>query len=100
MRETASCGIFQHKSASRDRCQFWQEIAINCNYQDFSLILHTFRDWFMTVMRKYNDKTQKETQRTEFAGEEKTEYKIIYDNTCILLIQKKLQQWGKRHLKI
>ena len=54
----------------------------------------------MTVMRKYNDKTQKETQRTEFAGEEKTEYKIIYDNTCILLIQKKLQKWGKRHLKI
>ena len=33
----------------------------------------------MTVMRNYNDKTQKEIQGTEFAGEEKTEYKIFYD---------------------
>ena len=25
------------------------------NYQDFSLILPSFRDWFMTIIRKYND---------------------------------------------
>ena len=24
-------------------------------YQDFSLILPSFRDWFMTIIRKYND---------------------------------------------
>ena len=27
-------------------------------------------------------------------------HKTIYDNTYIFLIQEKLQQWGKRHLKI
>ena len=35
-------------------------------------------------------------QQTELAGEEKTEYKTIYDNTCIFSIQKKLQQQGKK----
>ena len=37
---------------------------------------------------------------TELAGEEKTEYKTIYDNTCTFLIHKKLQKWVRRHLKI
>ena len=37
----------------------------------------------------------KEIQETELAGEEKTEYKTIYDDACTFLIQKKLQQWGK-----
>ena len=31
----------------------------------------------------------------ELAGEQKTEYKIIYDNKCTFLIQKKLQQGEK-----
>ena len=55
MQEIASCGIFQHKSASRDRGQFWHEFATNSNYQDFTLILRAFRDRFMTIVRKYND---------------------------------------------
>ena len=37
----------------------------------------TFRDWFMTVLRKYNDWTQKEIQRTQLAGEEKLEFKTM-----------------------
>ena len=36
----------------------------------------------MTVVMNNNDQTQKEIQGTELAGEEKTEYKTIYDNTC------------------
>ena len=35
MQEMASCGIFQHNAASRERSQ-WQEFATNSNYQDFS----------------------------------------------------------------
>ena len=31
MREMASCGIFQHKSASRERGQFREEFATNSN---------------------------------------------------------------------
>ena len=30
---------------------------------------------------------------TELGGEEKTEYKAVYDNTCAFLILEKLQQW-------
>ena len=44
MRKMASCEIFQHKSASQERGQFWQEFATNRDYQDFSLILGTFQD--------------------------------------------------------
>ena len=29
----------------------------------------------------------------------KKQYKIIYDNKCTFLIQKKSQEWGKKHLK-
>ena len=46
MREIVSGGIFQHKSASQERDQSWQEIATNRNYQDFSLILRAFWDTF------------------------------------------------------
>ena len=87
MQQMASCGIFQHKSASRERGQFWQKIATNRNDQNFSLILCTFWDWFMTKLRK-------KIQGTELAGEEKTEC------TCTFLIERKLQQKGKRQLKI
>ena len=31
----------------------------------------------MTVLRKYNDWTQKEIQRTQLAGEEKLEFKTM-----------------------
>ena len=52
-------------------------------------------------MRKYNYQTQKEIQGTELAGEEKTEYKFIYGNIYMHIFNsKKLQQWGKRHLKV
>ena len=51
----APFGIFQRKSASQERGQFWQELATNRNYQDFYLILRTFQNCFMTIMRKYND---------------------------------------------
>ena len=44
MREMAFCGIFQHKSASEERGQFWQEFATKRNSQDFSLLLGAFRD--------------------------------------------------------
>ena len=54
----------------------------------------------MTVLRKYNDWTQKEIQRTQLAGEEKLEFKIMSIHVCTFLIQKKLQQWVKIHLKI
>ena len=35
-------------------------------------------------MSKYNGETQKEIHETELAGEGKTGYKTIYDNTCSL----------------
>ena len=35
MREMASYGIWQHRSASRERGQFWWEITPNRNDQDF-----------------------------------------------------------------
>ena len=97
--DRASCGIFQHKSASLERGQFWQEIATNqitkiFHKQYFSGLSddnHEEKQW----LKKY-----KEIQRTELASEEKTEYKTICCNTCTFLIQKKLQQCIKRHLKI
>ena len=100
MRKMALCGIFQHKSAIWERGQFWQEIATNRNnYRDFSVILLAFWDQFTTILRKYNNYTWKEIRGIEHRGEEKTEYKTIYD-TCTFLIQKKLRQWRKRHLKL
>ena len=55
MREMASCGIFQHKSVSRETGKFWQEVPTNRSYPGFSLILRTFRDLFVKIMKKYND---------------------------------------------
>ena len=40
-------------------------------------------------------KTQREIQETELPGEEKTEYKTIYDNICTFLIQKKVKTMVK-----
>ena len=34
-------------------------------------------------------------QRNELLGEKKTEYTTMYNNTCIYLIQKSYNNWGK-----
>ena len=94
MWEMAFCRFFQNKSAIRGRGQFWQGIAANRNYQDISSILRTFWDWFMAIMRKYNDQAQKELQRKKLnLLVRRRQCKTIY-STCTL------KQWGKRHLKI
>ena len=72
-----SCGIFQHKSLSRERGQFWQGITTNRNnYQDFSVMLCIFRDGFMTIMRNKMIKLGKKYKELNLVVKSKQSIKL------------------------
>ena len=79
MREIASCGIFQHKSASHGKDQILAGI-VNCNYQDFSLILGAFWDTFNNHEEIQWLSSGRKIQEIELAGEDKNVkvYMIIH----------------------
>ena len=81
MREMASLGVFQCKLGSRERGQVWKQVATNLNgHPNFSVILHTVREHFTAIMRKYNAKIRKEVQGTGLGGQELTEYETLLED--------------------